>query len=89
MKLRTELPHVRVELKQGAGWYGLPVSQRDDVKAAWMRGQAFYDGVDLWGDEVTIKLGDVSGVTLRTQAGCDAIDEEDEERKRRKLTESD
>lgn len=65
MTLRLESPHLRATCKDGSAWV-LPADARERLRDAWMKGRAFWTGVDLWGATVDIKLGDVTGIQLRT-----------------------
>lgn len=85
MKLRTEQPHVRLACRDGSFW-ALPPEQYECAKATLMRGAAWYEFVDLWGDPCVAKMADVVGVGLRTAAGLEILADEDAERDRRKLT---
>lgn len=42
------------------------------LKAAWMHGETFYTGMSIYGDETTIKLGNVVAVTQATVEGIAA-----------------
>lgn len=83
--LRIEQPHVRLQCRDG-GYWALPAERYDEAKSTLMRGAAFYEAVDLWGDPCVVKIADVVGLSLRTAEGMVILAEEAEERARRKLT---
>ncbi len=86
MILTVELPHVRAICKDG-GFYAFPVEQHVPLLAAWQGGQAFYSGLDAWGEPLCVKLADVVCVMRRTAEGLALVADEDRERKRRETFE--
>jgi hypothetical protein len=38
----------------------------DKLKSAWMKGEAFFEGYDCYGDEMVIKLGGVVAISKGT-----------------------
>ena len=46
------------------------------IKAAWMRGEAFYIGTDCYGDEMVVKLGAVIVISLATPEAMAAANED-------------
>lgn len=84
MQLRDEGPHLRLILNDGS-WLGFPLSERDSVLAAWQGREAFWSGVDLWGERIHVKLAIVTNICERSQAVLDLIAAEAAERKQREL----
>lgn len=80
--LRDEEPHVSAVCRDGSVWM-LPVEAFDGFITAWMAGRAFWQGVNLWGSSVIIKLADITGVIVSTEESMAAIAADNEERKRR------
>ena len=55
----------------------LPRSEYPRLKSEWMAGRAFFEGEQFYGGPITLKLGDVMGVT-DISADCDRAMREDE-----------
>ena len=86
MTLRRETPHVAACCRDGS-WWLLPMGEHQSFRAAWMRGEAFWDGRDLYDSVVTIKLGDITGLVVRDAARLALLRDEEEEERLRGLTE--
>lgn len=54
-----EIGVCRVWCKEDPDAFHLHPDHYLPLKAAWMRGEAFYVGTDAYGDEMTVKLGNV------------------------------
>ena len=85
MTLRIEQPHVRLTCRDSSFW-AIPPERFEEAKATLMRGAAWYEVVDLWGDPCVVKMADITGMALRTAEGIALLAEEESERKRRELT---
>jgi len=48
------------------GAYRLHPSEYKRLKGEWMAGAAFFVGVDLYGDEIVLKLGSISAIAHTT-----------------------
>lgn len=53
----------------------------DGLREAWMAGRSFHEVQDLYGDPLTIRLGDISAVGLCTPEGLARYEEEEQELK--------
>ncbi len=60
------------------------------LKQSWMAGRAFFEGTDLYGDVIIIKLADIGMIVRTTPAGLerheDDIRIEDERQRERDIT---
>jgi hypothetical protein len=63
---------------RGGGTRALQRADHDPLITAWKAGRPFFEGHDLYGDEVTIRLDDVSDVTHVTPRGMAGFDAEAE-----------
>ena len=82
MKLVTETPHMIAVCKDSSLWR-LPADAVQDFLAHWTGGKTFWFGVDAWGQSVIIKLADITGVAVQTEASlARQVAEEAEERQR-------
>lgn len=64
----------------------LRVDQYPHLLAAWKAGQAFYDGVGVYGELVSIRLAGIEAVALLDANTCsEVLADEEEDRKGRLL----
>jgi len=56
----------------------LSVLMLEDFRAAWHAGRPFWRGTGLYGAELDIRLGDVTGIVHHTAASIALRKEEDE-----------
>ena len=61
-----EIGSARVWVKEDPDCFALHPDCYDGLLRDWLAGAAFYTGPDLYGDETTIKLGQVVAVTRAT-----------------------
>lgn len=80
MARRHEIGQMRVWCRgDGASWTLHPDGY-DGLRSAWMRGESFWTGADLYGAMVTVKLGEVVAVgrcSPESVAEHEADDKED------------
>lgn len=70
----SEIGCCRVWCRDDPGAYIFHPDCYDALKAAWMKGEAFFTGTDCYGDEITIKLGAVIVVNHATPEAMAAAD---------------
>jgi hypothetical protein len=61
-----ELGSCRLWVKGDAGAYVLHPRHYPEARAAWLAGKPFFEGTDLYGDVLIVKLGEVTGMALWT-----------------------
>ena len=79
--IRRKDGYCRVCSKDGRH-YVLGRGQHEAIKAAWMAGKAFYEGLGIYGEPITIKLAQVE-VIADVSADVIAASEADEREDRR------
>lgn len=84
MTLMEERPHFRVFCRDRTS-YLLRLDERESFTRAWHSGAPFWQGTDVWGQALDIKLADIVGTCVKTEASLALIAEEDAEGDRRKL----
>lgn len=84
MILRREMPHFRAVTRDDTPW-GLPDESYEEFLAAWMRGEAFWRGIDLWDQPITIKLATIVAVVRKTEHSLALGDAEEQEERQRAL----
>ncbi len=57
-------PRAVAVMKDNAGSYLFRADDYAQLKADWMAGKAFFDGIGPYGERVTVKLALVEGVAL-------------------------
>jgi hypothetical protein len=77
-----EIGAVRVWVRGDDEHYTMHPSQYQEIRAAWLRGDCFFEGQDLWGDTMIINLRNVVVISLATP---DAIAEADDDRRDEEL----
>lgn len=85
IRRERETGSTRCYLKNETGSWMLSPDDHDSVLGDWKNGKAFWDGLDYYGARITIKLGDVAGITRSTQQSiamrrADLIRNRDEDR---------
>jgi hypothetical protein len=70
----SEIGCCRVWCKDDPSAYLLHPRHYEALKAAWMRGEAFYEGDDCYGEEMVVKLGHVVVISLATPAAMALAD---------------
>lgn len=83
-ELRDEAPHVGAYCKDGTVWL-IAFGEYAGLHDAWSCGRAFWSGVDVYGQELDVKLADVVGIVRRTRESIALRQSEDAERRRRKM----
>ena len=71
------------------GEYLFPRDHYEPLRAAWMRGEAFYTGTTHFGAPLTIKLARVEGVADHSPDVCQQIIAEDDEDRRERAIRGD
>ena len=66
MSIYEEIGSCRVYMKGDDKCFVLHPAHYPMIRAAWMNGNAFYEGEDGYGDALTVKLGEVAAVALWT-----------------------
>lgn len=61
-----EVGATRVHIRNGGGYWVLPLDEYDSVLRAWMKGEAFWSGIGFYGAQLTIKLGECHGIERAT-----------------------
>lgn len=74
---------------RGEGHICLLLASFDDFKDSWKSGKTFWDGPQLYGGYVVIKLSEVQGVILCTAESIANEDADDKSEKNRKLVNGD
>ena len=65
--LKLDQPHAKAHCRDGSVWM-LPVTAHDDLYACWTLGRAFWTSVGVYGERITIKLADITGLSLWDEA---------------------
>jgi hypothetical protein len=84
MILTDERPHIRAICRDGTAWI-LPMDALADFRATWMAGKTFWSGRCAYGSDVTVKLADVTGLSVWDEARLALSLSERDEVKRREL----
>jgi hypothetical protein len=71
------------------GSYIMDRSHYDALKRAWMKGEAFYEGVGLYGQLVTLKLSRIEGVSDFSPEQIAAYDADQAEQSRQDMLQGD
>lgn len=74
--------HIVCYCRDGS-WWMLPPSAHDDFLAAWQAGKPFWSGLNGWGERLTIKLADITGVVEKTEASIAMLEAESREKRSR------
>ena len=72
----SELGAVRVWMRGDDSAFTLHPRHFNEIRAAWMRGDCFFDAQDLFGDPVTVNLRNVVVIGLATPAAIAEADDE-------------
>lgn len=84
--LRSDQPRIAATCKDGSSWL-LPLSEYDSIRAAFVNSQTYWEGLNIWGESVTIKMFDITGLTELTAESLALRDAENAEEKQRALLE--
>jgi hypothetical protein len=86
MALQREGPHFLGVSRDGSSWM-LRAQDAAWFRGEWMRGAAFWQGVDLWEQPVTVKLADVVGMIEKSAESIAWRNQEAEEERARSVVE--
>jgi len=67
MTIMDERPHLVAVCKDSSIWRLRP-EDAADFTWHWTQSKPFWSGVDCWGQSVIVKLGDITGLILETDA---------------------
>lgn len=86
MALRREEPHTRI-ITKSSGEYHIPNELHASIHFAITEDrQRWWDGIDIWGSEISIRLFDIVGLVKFTADSLARWEEEEAEIKTRRLT---
>ncbi len=83
--IREREGFTRFFVKATAEGFTVRAADYERMLSEWKAGRAFFDGIDCYGDPLTVKLGDVIAIVLATPAGIERYDEDQQIEKQREL----